>query len=511
MSNISMRKISEIFRQRFELNLSYREIATSLNLAVGTISEYMARAKTAKLDWDKISKMSEEELYNKLFLPSTSSNKCNRTLPDWTYIHKELRKKGVTQHLLWREYREQQQDGVCYSQFCHLYSSYKKMLSPVMRQQHKAGEKSFVDYSGMRMEWIDPKSGEIYKAEIFVGCLGASQLIFAEATATQQLEDWINSHINMFEFYGGVTEMIIPDNLKSAVTKSHKYDPDINANYQHFSEHYGVAIVPARAGAPKDKAKVENAVGIVEKQILAPLRNITFTSLGEINSAIKKQLHIVNNQKFQKMEVSRQQLFESLDKPALKELPPARYQYAIWKKATINIDYHFVYDNHYYSVPYKYIHKKVDLCATNKTVECYLDGDRIAIHEISFKKYGFTTLKEHMPKNHKEHAEFSMDRIQSWAKKIGNDTLTFVEHMLAARAFPQQAYRACLGLLRLSNIYTEARLEKACNKALTVGATRYQQVADLLKNNLEEVSISTNNLNITEVNHDNIRGANFYQ
>jgi transposase len=379
-----------------------------------------------------------------------------------------------------------------------------------MRQKHKAGENTFVDYAGMKMPWFDPKTGEIHEAEIFVGCLGASQYIYAEATATQQLPDWIQSHIHMFEYFGGVSEVVVPDNLKSGVTSAHRYDPDINVNYQHFCEHYGVAVVPARVREPKDKAKVESAVSIIERQILAPLRHVTFTSIGEINSAIAKRLVLLNNQSFQKMKTSRRELFELIDKPVLKPLPPSRYQYAEWKKAKIHIDYHFVFDDHFYSVPYQHVRHAVEIRSTAKTVECFYKGQRIAVHARSYKRYGFTTLAEHMPKAHQEQAKYSVSHIRIWAKKIGKQTMDFTEHMMKSRAFPQQAFRACYGLLRLSERYGEDRLEKACTKALIIRATRYQQVELILKNKLEEVPVNQSTT-VQLPKHNNIRGSEYYK
>lgn len=508
MDKISMRKISEILRLRYELKRSYRDIASGLKLSISTVSDYLARAKGAGINWPLPPELTEQDLYNKLFLPANNAKKY-KPLPNWEEIHQELRKKGITLQLLWREYRVQHSDGLGYSQFCNYYSAYKKTINPVMRQIYKAGDKTFVDYAGMKMEWID-SNGEVFTAEIFVGCLGASQLIFAEATATQQLPDWLNSHINMFEFFGGVTEIIVPDNLRAGVTKAHRYDPDINANYQHFAEYYSIAIVPARAGQPKDKAKAENAVSIIERQILAPLRHMTFCSIGEINMEIRKRLLILNNQLLQKMKVSRQQLFEQIDKPALKPLPPERYQYATWKKAKINIDYHFVFEEHYYSAPYTYLGKQTEIRATAKTVECFYANERIAVHQRNYKKHGFSTLVEHMPKAHQEQARYSIDAIKNWANKIGNNSTQFVERLIKTRAFPQQAYRACLGVLRLSNKYGEFRLEKACKKALLVGATRYKQVEDILKNNLEEVPTGNNITEPALLNHDNIRGSTYY-
>ncbi len=510
MGRLSMRKISEMLRQRFEAKLSYRVIANSLGVSISTVSEYLARAKAAGIGWPLELGTTEQELYNKLFLPVRVATR-KRAGPDWEYIYKELRKKGVTLQLLWREYREQHPEGFGYSQFCNYYGRHKKTLNPVMRQRHKAGEKAFVDYAGMTVDWIDVASGEIFTAQIFVGCLGASQYIYAEATASQQLPDWINSHIHMFEYFGGTPEIVVPDNLKSGVTKAHRYDPDINANYQHFSEHYGVAIVPARAASPRDKAKAESGVYIIERQILAPLRNMTFTGLGEINNEIKKRLYALNHQQFQKMNTTRAELFEQLDKPALRPLPSARYQYATWKKAAINLDYHFVFEDCYYSVPHKYIGKKVEVRATNRTIECFYDNQRIATHMRSNKKYSFATVDEHMPKNHQEHAKFSPKRIQNWAASIGGNTAEFVNHMMVSRAFPQQAYRACLGLLRLGNHYGNMRLDKACHKALLAGATRYQQVEAILKNNLEEVPIQNKIKDAPLIIHENIRGSDYYQ
>ena len=509
MSKISMKKISEIFRQRFVLKLTYREIANSLGISIATVSDYLCRAKVIGISWPLPEGITDQELYDKLFLPVHATTK-KRVTPEWQYIHQELHKKGVTLHLLWREYREQHTNGVGYARFCQLYQRYTKTLSPIMRQRHKAGEKVFVDYSGMTINWIDI-NGNTFTAEVFVGSLGASQKIFAEATASQQLPDWINSHINMFEYFGGCTEIVVPDNLKSGTTKAHRYDPDINANYQRFSEHYGVAIVPARVASPKDKSLAEIGVNIVEKQILAPLRNKIFHSLGEINAEIKKRLLPINNQKFQKMDTTREKLFEELDKPALKPLPPTRYKYEIWKKAKISIDYHFVFEDCYYSVPYQHIGKQVEIIATNKTIECFYNHQRIATHERSYKKYSFTTIEEHMPKNHQEHAKFSPGRLKNWAAKIGNSTLLFIEHMIKSRAFPQQAYRACLGLLRLSNRYSESRLNEACSKALSVGATRYQQVEAILKNNLEKVSVNNSKEETPLILHENIRGSDYYQ
>lgn len=504
-----MRKIKEIFRQHHNKR-SYRDIARSLNVGISTISEYLSRAKKMGLQWPFPDDLSEEELYNQLF-PSDKTS-VQRPLPEWEDVHRELRKKGVTLQLLWREYKDSYSNGLGYTQFCTHYKRYLKSVSPVMRQHHKAGEKTFVDYAGMKMPWINPITGEIHEAEIFVGSLGASQYTFVEATATQQLPDWIQSHVNMWEYFGGVSEVVVPDNLKAGVTKAHRYDPDINANYQHLSEHYRFAIVPARVVEPKDKAKVENAVGWVERQILAPLRHVTFTSIAEINAAIKPRLAKINSQPFQKMKTSRLELFKSIDKPALQPLPQVPYQYRDWNKAKIHIDYHFVFKEHFYSVPYNYIHREVELCTTATTVECFYQGKRIAVHARSYARYQFTTLAEHMPPNHLAYAEWSPERMRRWAKKIGPQTAAFIEHMILARPFAQQAMRSCLGLLRMGKRFGDERLEKACSIALAAGATRYQHVESILKNKIDlldsQAESQTNNVVSL---HQNIRGSNYYK
>jgi transposase len=506
-----MRKISEILRQRYALNRSCRDIASSLNIGKTSVSIYLTRAKTAGVTWPLPEDMSEEDLFKKLYLPSLSNNKKNRPLPDWEWVAREIRKKGVTLQLLWREYREPHPTGLSYTQFCERYRAYVKSTSPIMRQIHKAGEKTFVDYAGHTVPWIDSTTGEIHEAQIFVGSLGASQFTFAEATATQSLPDWIQSHTHMWEYFSGVSKIVVPDNLKSGVTKAHRYDPDINANYQHLGEHYGFAIVPARAAEPKDKAKVENAVGCIEKQILAPLRHITFTSIKQINEAIKPRLISFNQQSFQKMKTSRQALFEEIDKPALKMLPPEKYQYADWQHAKIHIDYHFVFDNHYYSVPHKYIHCEIEIRATANTVECFFEGKRIASHPRSYLRYKHSTTKEHMPQSHRAHAEWTPERMKRWANKIGPSTQKFIDHLIASRAFPEQAYRACLGVLRLASRYGEARLESACKIAYESGATRYSQVETILKNKLDGVTHSRVVSSPIISSHENIRGSDYYK
>jgi len=396
VSRVSMRKISEILRQRFELRRSYREIGQSLNISISTISDYINRAKNAGIAWPLPEQLSEQELYDCLFLSSTQALN-QKVYPDWEWVHQALRKKSVTLKLLWHEYRTIHANGLGYTQFCVQYRTYVTSLSPVIRQAHKAGEKIFVDYASTKIPWLDHITNESHEAEIFIGYLGASQLTFVNATHSKQLSDWIESHIQMFEYFGGVSEIVVPNNVKSTGKKAHRYDPDINANYQHISEHYGFAIVPAYISKPKDKAKVENTVACIERQILAPLCHKAFTSIVAINEAIKSELVGFNEQFFQNMNISRRILFENLDKPALKPLPTEPYQYAQWHRVKVQSNFHFVFNKHYYSVPFQYAQKEIEIRSTKKMVECFYQGGRIAIHAYSSSECGFTTLAEHMP------------------------------------------------------------------------------------------------------------------
>lgn len=507
-----MRKISEVLRLKYELKFSHRKIAQSLNISPSTVGEYLAFAKAAGIiSWPLPEGMDDDGLYELLYRP-VKDKKALRPRPNYEYIHQELRRKGVTLMLLWREYRDQHSDGLGYTRFCVEYAKFAKQLEPVMRQKYKGGEKCFVDYAGMIVPWIDRHTGEIYEAQIFVGSLGASNFTFAEATASQKLSDWAGSHVRMFEFFGGVPHILIPDNLRSGVKKSHIYDPDINPNFQFLGEHYGTAIVPARAIKPRDKAKVEASVKFVEQQILAPLRNHTFTSIAEINAAIKPLLKQFNDRKFQKLSGTRRSQFEAIDKPALKPLPPDRFEYAVWKKVRVNIDYHVSFEKHNYSVPYQYIHQELYLRATSKIIECFYKGKQIAMHERNSKEHGYSTIKEHMPKNHQEHAKWTPQRLKSWALKTGKFTADFIEQLITSRPFPEQSYRACLGVLRLGKRFGENRLENACRRALMMGANRYHQIESILKKGLDKLPIEeADTIEILPQHHENLRGGNYYE
>lgn len=508
--HITMRKIREILRLKFELNNSNRFISQSMAISHSTVRDCLRRANLANLGWPLPDDLDDDVLEQKLYpAPSKISLEARGEL-DWIKTHEELKRKHMTLMLLWNEYRELHPAGLSYSQFCHLYLTWKKQLDTWMRQDHKAGEKMFIDYAGDTVPISDGKGG-VHQAQIFVAVLGASNYIYAEATMTQALPDWIESHCRALKFFGGVPELAVPDNLKNCTTLANRYEPDINPTYHDLANHYGFAVMPARVKTPKDKSLAEKSVQIIQCQILAKLRDQTFFSLEELNEAIAILLEKINSQPFQKLPGSRLSQFEKLDKPALKPLPNTPYKFAEWKKARPGPDYHIELDEHYYSVPYTFIKKSLDVRFTNQTVEVFYRSKRIAAHMRKYK-YGHSTLTEHMPKAHQKYAEWTPERIISWARKIGTATSQLVENVIATKEHPQLAFRACLGILRFAKSYSEPRLEAACGRALKIGAYSYKSIASILKNNLDHVPVSeSETLTATKETHENVRGGDYFE
>ncbi len=503
---IKMRKIREVLRLKHELGLSKTQIATSCNIGTTSIERYLAKAKLAELHWPLPPDLDDAAL-ELLLYPSEA--RFRHEMPDFERIRQELKRKGVTLYLLWEEYKSSAPDGISYSRLCYLYRDFKKELPITMRQNHKAGEKVFVDYSGLTAPYVDRDTGEILEAEIFVGVLGASSYTYAEATKSQGLPDWIGSHVRMFKFFGGVPEVVVPDNLKSGVTKAHYYDPVVNPTYQDLANHYGVAVVPARVRKPKDKAKAEVGVQGIERRILAKLRDHTFFSVTEINAAIKPLLIEYNAVKFQKLPGSRVSEFIETDKPALKPLPKHDYSYADWKKVRAGIDYHIAFEHHYYSVPSKYRQQQLDLRITNTMLECFCKSKLIAVHRRSYKR-GYTTVKEHMPKSHQKHVDWTPERLIRWAQKTGPQTTALIQTMLSSRPFVQQAFRACTGVMRLGKSYGQDRLELASKRALVFGAYTYQSIESILKKGLDRLPLTKDEGSSSIPVHDNVRGSNYY-
>ncbi len=502
-----MRKIKEVLRLQAS-GMSNRKIARSLRLSRPTVANYLRRAAAAELTWPL--SLDDATVEQRLFPPVPATVTRDRTLPDWQWVHRELKRKGVTLFLLWQEYRELHLQGYQYSWFCDRYRHWRGKLDLVMRQDHRAGEKLFVDYAGHTVPIINQHTGEFREAQIFIAVLGASNYTYAEATWTQALPDWIGSHQRTFTFMGGVSEIVVPDNLKSGVNKSHLYEPDINPTYQDLAGHYGVAVIPARVRAPKDKAKVEIGVYVVERWILAALRNRTFFSLAELNRAIRELLERLNSRPFRKLPGCRREMFTSLDQPALQPLPATAYTYAEWKKVRVHIDYHVEVDRHYYSVPYQLVKQQLDARITDHIVECFYKNKRVASHVRSFHKGGHTTVREHMPASHQQYGDWSPQRFIQWAEKTGPSTARVITTVLSSRRHPQQSYRTCLGILRLGKSHGEKRLEAACGRALLLGTCRYKSIQSILKHGLDSRPLpEQQELNIPE-DHDNIRGPSYY-
>jgi transposase len=444
-----MRKIKDVLRLKWEGGLSNRQIAQSCALARPTVTEDLCRAAAAGLAWPFPADLDEGALEPLLFPPRAAVRAEPRSVPDWAAVHQELKRKGVTLGRLWQEYKAAHPTGYHYRWFCQQYQGWAATVDLVMRQDHRAGEKLFVEYAGQTVPLQDPVSGEVRPAQIFVAVLGASSYTYAEATWSQSLPDWIGAHGRAFTFFGGVPELLVPDNLKRGVTHAHRYEPDLNPTYQEMAAHYGVAVLPARVRKPRDKAKVESAVLVVERWILARLRHHPFFSLADLNATIRSLLTGRNSRPFKKLPGSRQQLFESLERPALKPLPLGSYEYAEWKTARVNIDYHLEVEGHSYSVPYQLVKQQVEVRLTAHWVECFYKGQRVSSHRRSSQKGRHTTLPEPMPKAHQRYLDWTPERLVRWAQQTGPATAQVVATILASRPHPQQGFRSCLGIMRL--------------------------------------------------------------
>lgn len=508
MKRLPMRKIKEALRLRAE-GFSGRRVAQSLTIARATISEYFRRADLAGLSWPLRDDLSDAELEARLYPPLTGQATRQIPQPDWGYVHSELRRKGVTLALLWQEYREVYPDGYGYSQYCARYSSWEGKLSPVMRQRHPAGERLFVDYAGQTVNVICPETGKVRTAQIFIAALGASNYTYVEATWTQSLPDWISSHVRAFDFFGGVPAMIVSDNLKPAVIKACFHDPAINRTYGDMAAHYDTAVVPARPRKPKDKAKVETAVQLAERWILARLRNQTFFGLDELNGAIRPLRDQLNAKVTRHLGASRCALFEDLDKPALRPLPQAPYVYAEWKQRRAGIDDHIDVDRHYYSVPHQLIKRKLWVRITARTVEVFHKGQRVASHARTSGNRQHSTVLEHMPSGHRHRANWTPESIRRSAARIGPNVETYVEVVMRRRKHPEQAYRSCMGVLKLARTFGSERLDAACERALEINSYTYQSLHSILKNGLDRAP-QRRTTDEPAITHPNIRGADYF-
>lgn len=505
---LTMKKITEVLRLKFESKLSNRAIAGACKISNSTVGEYLKRAEVAGVSWP-LGGIAEEELYRKLF----SEQKVvplerGYPMPDWEAVQKEKRLKGVTLQLLWQEYKEKYPEGYQYSQYCEHYQRWKKsQIEPSKHIEHTGGEEMQVDYAGPKIPVINPETGEISKASVFVATLPASNYLYAEAQASENQCNWNNGHVRALEYFGGVVKIVVVDNLKAGVTKPNYYEPGINLAYQELAEYYQFAVLPARIRKPKDKAAAENGVQNVERWVIAPLRNRQFFSLHEVNQAIQEQLELLNNKVMKSVCRSRRQEFEEIDQPNLRPLPEKPYEYVERKTATVNIDYHVEFEGHLYSVPYTLIHQKVDIRATEKMVEIFHQGKSIALHPRNFRPGRYSTQREHMPANHQFMEDINPERLIEWAESIGTHTTAMVKATLQARAFPQQAYRTCLGILSLAKKYSHPLLEQACQTVFEAKVFSYEAVVqELVYLQKQATPPQIESL----PTHENIRGAEYY-
>ena len=506
-----MRKIREVLRLKFEHRLSERKIASSCNISRSTVSDYLGRFAISGLPWPLPDNLNEADLEQRLFPVDSQRTRHPQTTPNWSAVHQELRRPGMTLMLLWQEYKTNHPDGYQYSWFSDLYREWRSHLDVTMRQNHIAGDKLFIDYAGQTVPVVNQYTGEVQQAQIFIATLGASSYTYAEATWSQSLPNWIGSHVRTFDYLGGVPNSLVPDNLKSGVKSPHRYEPVINPTYQDLAEHYCVAVVPARVRKPQDKSKVESAVQVVERWILARLRDRTFFSLAELNEAIALLLEKLNNKNFQKLPGSRRSMFESLDKPALKTLPEQRYQYAEWKEARVHMDYHVEIDKHYYSVPYQLVKRQLTVRITDQAIECLYKGQRVASHQRSHLKGRHSTQASHMPEKHRKYAEWTPERLQNWAAQTGPETEAIIRKILSTRRYPEQSFRSCLGIIRLGKSYGDDRLESACRRALYADTCSYKSIESILKHNLDQQALPELEPEAPlPDDHENLRGSDYF-
>jgi transposase len=507
---LSMRNIREVLRQKWVLGRSHREVAQSLGLGLGTVSKILRLAEMAPLTWPEAEGLPDDVLELKVYGPATGPVAA-KILPDPVYIHTERTKPGVTLTLLHQEYLERHPGGYQLTQYCEYYSRWLGAHRLTMRQTHRAGDKLFVDYSGVKPTYVDLATGEVKEAELFVGVLGASNLTFAEATATQGSEDFIASHVRMFAWLGGVPGALVPDQLKSAVTIAGRYDPLVQRTYAELARHYGCCVVPARPGHPRDKAKVEVGVQVAQRWIVAVLRHETIFGLAALNGRIATLVEALNGKRMRLYGASRRELFERVERGALKALPDQAFQYATFKAARVNLDYHVEVDHHYYSVPHALVHEAVEVRVSAATIEIFFRSQRVAVHLRSAERARHTTTPEHMPKAHAKHLAWTPTRILDWAGTVGPQTRRLAEAILLERPHPEQGYRSCLGILRLGKQYGAERLEAACARAYAVGARSSRHVATILQYGMDRLPVRADEpAQAGGVVHEHVRGAAYY-
>jgi transposase len=508
-----MRKISEVLRLHFELGLGQRAIARACSISQSTVHDYLNRAATAGMVWPLGEEWDEQRVEQALFGgPQVVKRLPGQVLPDFPALHAQLQQhRHLTLQLAWEEYRQVHPEGYGYSRFCELYQRWRGKQDVVLRQVHQPGEKGFVDWAGATIPVHDPVTGEVWPASLFVMVLGASSYTYAEATRDQQLTAWINAHIHAFEYFSGVPKLLVPDNLRTGVSRACRYDPDLNPTYQEFAMHYAVGVVPARPYRARDKAKVEVGVQVAERWIIAALRHQTFFRLEDVNRAIRELLERLNQRPFRKREGSRASVFAAVERSTLYALPAEPFDMSQWSYARVNIDYHIAFDANFYSVPYALVQERVEVRATPTTVEIFHKGQRIASHVRGHGREQAFTQREHRPKSHQAHLEWTPSRMVNWAEQIGPHTAKLFEQILAEKPHPEMGYRSCLGIIRLAEQYSSTRMEAAADRAIRTGACRYKSVKSILKNSLDQQPLPELPPLPVPPSHDNIRGAEYFE
>src|SRR6266403_845057 len=509
---IARRQVRDVLRLK-AAGVSGNEIARRVGVASSTVRLTLKRLAVAGLNWPLPSELTDAALEAQVFTGvGKKQGHRRRAEPDWGEIHRELKRKHVTLQILWDEYIERHPDGYRYSRFCELYRGWASRISVTMRQTHAGGDKLFVDYAGDTVPVIiDRLSGKTRPAQIFVAVLGASNFTYAGASWTQALGDWIGAHTRAFEAIGGVPNLLVPDNTKVAVIKACLYEPQVNRTYAEMAAHYGTAVLPARPRRPRDKAKVEQAVLIVERWLLGRLRHRTFFSLADVNAAIADLMtHLNEERPIRRLGVTRRQLLEEIDRPALKVLPTEPYEFSEWRTCRVGIDYHIEVAAHYYSVPHRFARTEVEARLTARTVEIFLKGERIAAHMRASGNHRHTTVAEHMPSSHRRYAGWTIERIRADARLIGPATVALCELILEHRSHPEQGFRACLGIVRLARPYGTGRLEAAADRAIDIGARTYGSVKSILDNHLDRRPAQNRATDGTPILHSNIRGPRYY-
>jgi transposase len=504
-----MRRIRETLRLHLQAGLSYNEVGRALKISKSAVGKYVSLARVAGVDCEVAESLSDEELEAKLYRPALP-RASHQLAPDFARVHQELKREGVTLMLLWEEYARGNPLAYKYTSFCVKYREFAQNQLRSMRQVHLAGEKLFVDYAGSTVPIIDAGTGEISQAQIFVATLGASNYTFACATARQTTADWIGAQVQALEFIGGVPRLIVPDQPRALIKSPDRYDPEPNRTYDEFAQHYGCAVLAARPRHPRDKPKVEAAVLLVQRWILARLRNRQFFSLVELNRAIAELLVELNRRPFKKLPGCRRSAFEQLDAPALRPLPPSRYVIGRWKTVKVNIDYHVEFDGHYYSVPHRLVGARLDVRVSGNLLECFAANQRVAGHAVSTVRGGFTTVAEHMPASHRAHREWTPAKLIAWGQRIGVSTAAVVSWQLERRPHPEQGYRACLGLLALVRKYSAERLEAACTRAMAIRAPTLRSVTNILKCGLDRQPSLFPVAASPVIEHENVRGPDYY-